>query len=60
VWSLETYELLSTIPAHSGAVLNLFLSEDGNLLFSSAGDAIVNVSDCGSCFPVSLRLANDQ
>ncbi|KAI9818919.1 MAG: hypothetical protein M1827_007740 [Pycnora praestabilis] len=43
VWSLETYELVSTILAHRGSVLCLFLSQDRKLLFSSAGDAIVNV-----------------
>lgn len=43
VWSLETFELLSKIHAHRGSVLCLHLSADGNLLFSSAGDAIVNV-----------------
>ena len=43
VWSLETYELLSTVNAHRGSVLCLCLSTDQTLLFSSAGDAIVNV-----------------
>lgn len=43
VWSLETYELLSTVNAHRGSVLCLCLSTDKYLLFSSAGDAIVNV-----------------
>ncbi len=43
IWSLKTYELLSTIHAHRQALLCLSLSEDGQLLFSSAGDAIVNV-----------------
>ena len=43
VWSLETYELLSTVNAHRGSVLCLCLSADKKLLFSSAGDAIVNV-----------------
>lgn len=43
VWSLETYELLSTVNAHRGSVLCLCLSIDKTLLFSSAGDAIVNV-----------------
>ena len=43
VWSLETYELLSTVNAHRGSVLCLCLSTDKKLLFSSAGDAIVNV-----------------
>lgn len=43
VWSLETYELLSTVNAHRGSVLCLCLSTDQTLLFSGAGDAIVNV-----------------
>lgn len=43
VWSLETYELLSTVNAHRGSLLCLCLSADKELLFSSAGDAIVNV-----------------
>lgn len=43
VWSLNTYELLKRIIAHKGAVLGLSLSSDGKLLFSCAGDAIVNV-----------------
>ena len=43
VWSLETFELLSSTPAHRSSVLCLNLSADGTLLFTSAGDAIVNV-----------------
>ena len=43
VWSLETFELLSKIHAHKSSVLCLNLSADGSLLFTSAGDAIVNV-----------------
>lgn len=43
VWSLKTYELLSTVNAHRGSVLCLCLSTDKTLLFSGAGDAIVNV-----------------
>lgn len=43
VWSLETFDLLSSIHAHRGSVLCLCLSTDKKLLFSSAGDAIVNV-----------------
>lgn len=46
VWSLATYELVATVNGHRGSVLCLFLSQDRNLLFSSAGDAIVNVSHC--------------
>ncbi|OAP56311.1 hypothetical protein AYL99_09490 [Fonsecaea erecta] len=43
VWSLETYELLATVPAHKESVLNLTLSDDKTLLFSAGADAIVNV-----------------
>jgi len=43
VWSLETFEFLANIHAHRGSVLCLCLSADKKLLFSSAGDAIVNV-----------------
>ncbi|CAG8975688.1 hypothetical protein HYALB_00007892 [Hymenoscyphus albidus] len=42
VWSLASFELVHRIQAHTRAVLCLFLSADGQLLFSSAGDAIVN------------------
>ena len=42
VWSLASFELVLRIQAHTRAVLCLFLSADGQLLFSSAGDAIVN------------------
>ncbi|EPQ67613.1 Bgt-2363 [Blumeria graminis f. sp. tritici] len=42
VWSLASYEIVKRIKAHTRSVLCLFLSEDGKLLFSSAGDAIVN------------------
>ncbi|KAI9776397.1 MAG: hypothetical protein M1839_009593 [Geoglossum umbratile] len=45
VWSLKTYELVATIRGHRGSVLCLCLSEDQSLLFSSAGDAIINVWD---------------
>ncbi|KIW35286.1 hypothetical protein, variant [Cladophialophora immunda] len=43
VWSLETYELLATVPAHKESVLSLSLSDDRTLLFSTGADAIVNV-----------------
>jgi di- and tripeptidase len=41
-WSLASYELAIQIQAHKRPVLCLYLSQDGRLLFSSAGDAIVN------------------
>ncbi|KAI4097770.1 MAG: hypothetical protein LQ344_000042 [Seirophora lacunosa] len=44
VWSLETYERIDSIKAHHRSVLSLYLSSDEGLLFSSGGDAIVNVS----------------
>ena len=49
VWSLETFELLSRIHAHKSSVLCLNLSADGTLLFTSAGDAIVNVRGTHLC-----------
>jgi len=42
VWSFITFERVMKIKAHTGAVLCLFLSTDRKLLFSGAGDAIVN------------------
>lgn len=43
VWSLDTYELLATVPAHNESVLSLTLSQDRSLLFSTGADSIVNV-----------------
>ncbi|KAL9603754.1 MAG: hypothetical protein Q9179_002076 [Wetmoreana sp. 5 TL-2023] len=43
VWSLDTYERLASIKAHHRSILSLYVSRDQGLLFSSAGDAIVNV-----------------
>ncbi|KAJ9608786.1 hypothetical protein H2200_006557 [Cladophialophora chaetospira] len=43
VWSLETYELLASVPAHQESVLSLALSEDRTLLFSTGADSIVNI-----------------
>ena len=42
VWSLASFELVQKLQAHTRAVLCLFLSADRKLLFSGAGDAIVN------------------
>jgi di- and tripeptidase len=52
VWSLASFELVNRVQAHTRAVLCLFLSADGELLFSGAGDAIVN-----AWHAVSLKLA---
>jgi di- and tripeptidase len=41
---LDTYELILSVHAHEESVLGLYLSDDGNLLFSSGGDSVVNVS----------------
>lgn len=43
-WSLETYDLVLSVHAHKESVLGLYLSDDGNLLFSSGGDSVINVS----------------
>lgn len=57
VWSLETYELLFSVVAHTGSILCLFLSADKKLLLSSAGDAIVNARNptrrCSACTDTS-------
>jgi di- and tripeptidase len=45
VYNLETYKRIAVILGHRGSVLSLTLSEDGQLLFSSAGDRFVNVWD---------------
>ena len=45
IWSIETYVQVGRIHAHRGSVLSLSLSDNGELLFSSAGDAILNVWD---------------
>ncbi|KFH46110.1 di- and tripeptidase-like protein [Hapsidospora chrysogenum ATCC 11550] len=42
-WSLATFQRAHTIQAHKRSVLSLFLSPDASLLFSSAGDPIINV-----------------
>ncbi|CAI7615409.1 hypothetical protein N7533_005161 [Penicillium manginii] len=42
-WSLETYDLVYSVHAHKESVLGLYLSDDGNLLFSSGGDSVINV-----------------
>ncbi|KAF2194159.1 glutathione degradosome [Zopfia rhizophila CBS 207.26] len=43
VYGLDTYERQRVIQGHRGSVLSLCLSQDQNLLFSSATDPIVNV-----------------
>lgn len=45
VYSLGTYDRKAVIDGHRGSVLGLCLSQDQSLLFSSAGDRIVNVWD---------------
>lgn len=42
-WSLGTFHQMARVQAHKRSVLSLFLSPDGRLLFSSAGDPIINV-----------------
>ncbi|PWW77941.1 glutathione degradosome [Tuber magnatum] len=45
VWSLETFQLVRSVQAHQGSVLCLYLADHQSVLFSSAGDAIINVWD---------------
>jgi WD40 repeat protein len=42
-WSLSTYQLLFSFQAHQEGVLSLYVSDDGELLFSGGADSIVNV-----------------
>ena len=42
-YSLDTYELLSSIFAHDESVLSLTLSDDHELLFSTGADSVVKV-----------------
>jgi di- and tripeptidase len=53
VFGLDTYEKKAVIEGHRGSVLGLCLSEDGKLLFSSAGDRIVNVWNARTLIRVS-------
>jgi len=43
VFSLSTYEKKAVIEGHRGSVLGLCLAQEEELLFSSAGDRVVNV-----------------
>lgn len=42
-WSLATFHQVHAVQAHKRSVLSLFFSPDASLLFSSAGDPVVNV-----------------
>ena len=46
VFSLDSYERIAVIEAHKGSVLDLCISPEEGLLFSSAADRITNVWDC--------------
>ncbi|KAF3908248.1 Beta-TrCP [Arthrobotrys entomopaga] len=43
IFSTETYDHVRDLKGHSGCILALLLSQDESLLFSSAGDAIINI-----------------
>jgi len=45
VYSLETFQQITKIKAHKGAVLVLLLSKDNGLLFSAGGDRTVQVRE---------------
>ncbi len=42
-YTLDTYELLSSVTAHEESVLSLTLSDDHELLFSAGADSVVKV-----------------
>jgi di- and tripeptidase len=42
VYELDTYARVATIAGHRGSVLSLCLSDDEKLIFSGAGDRIIN------------------
>ena len=42
-WSLSTYQLLLSVQAHQEGVVSLYISDDGQLLFSGGADSVVNV-----------------
>lgn len=42
-WSLSTFHELRKVQAHKRSVLSLLLSSDSTLMFSTAGDPIINV-----------------
>ena len=54
-WSLENYDLVLSVRAHQESVLDLFLSEEGDLLFSSGGDSVVNVPLLEPRYCLSVR-----
>jgi di- and tripeptidase len=43
VWSIETFQLVATLKGHAGSVLSLCITPESPLLFSSGGDAIIQV-----------------
>ena len=43
VWSLKNYQRLLSFPAHEHGVLGLYVSSDGQLLFSSGVDSVLKV-----------------
>ncbi|TQN69515.1 putative di- and tripeptidase DUG2 [Colletotrichum shisoi] len=43
VWSLATFHQERIVQAHKRSVLSLYPTPDGSMLFSSAGDPIINV-----------------
>lgn len=51
-YSLDTYELVSSVQAHEDSVLGLALCSSQNLLFSSGADSIVNVWSTQSLQPL--------
>lgn len=51
-YSLDTFELVSSVQAHEDSVLGLALCSQHNLLFSSGADSVVNVWSTQSLQPL--------
>jgi di- and tripeptidase len=50
-WSLNTYQLLLSVQAHQEGVVSLYISDDGQLLFSGGADSVINVRTGNEPFP---------
>jgi di- and tripeptidase len=59
-WSLSTYQLLLSVQAHQEGVVSLYISDDGQLLFSGGADSVINVRARNEPFSLLILSDNDQ
>jgi WD40 repeat protein len=59
-WSLSTYQLLLSVQAHQEGVVSLYISDDGQLLFSGGADSVINVRARNEPFSLLLLSDDDQ